>query len=78
MGLWKCGVASAVGIVLHVLAIILPKTPLPFYQAWDIKFLLLLIGFIFWGIVQAGNPIVESILADSVPTGEPDAPFLTA
>ena len=27
------------------------------------------VAYCFWGIAQAANPIIESILADSVPTG---------
>ena len=57
-------------IILILLAVALPKTPLPFYEDWDIKFFLFLLGFMLWGVVFAGNPIVETILADSVPTGE--------
>ena len=61
--------ASAVAIALLIAAVLAPKEPLGFAPSIDLKFGLLCLGYAFWGITQASNPIVESILADSVPTG---------
>lgn len=61
---------SAVAIALLIAAVLSPQQPLPAHPSVDLKYLLLCIGYAFWGVTQASNPIVESILADSVPTGE--------
>ena len=58
-------------IACTVTAVLLqPKTlHLPFLTT-DSKYLVLCCACILWGSAQAASPVVESLLADSVPTGK--------
>ena len=43
----------------------------------DAKYLLLCLAALLWGTSRAGGNVVDSSLADSVPTGVPDTTLLT-
>ena len=62
----------AVGaIACTVAAVLLQPTTLHIaYLTTDSKYLVLCCACILWGSAQAAGPVVESLLADSVPTGE--------
>lgn len=63
-------VVNALAIVLTVYAVLAPKTDVSLlHLTTDNKFLLLCGAMALWGAAYGSWPIVDSLFADSVPTG---------
>lgn len=68
-------VVNALAIILTVYAVLAPKHEVSMlHLTTDNKFLLLCGAMALWGATYGAWPIVDSLFADSVPTGAQSCP----
>lgn len=66
---WRAAVAVA--IAATAAAVVLPHGSIVVAgHDIDSRVLLLVLAMVLWGVAEGGGPVIESIFADSVPTGE--------
>lgn len=58
-----------VAIATTAAALLLPHWTIDIAAQVDSRVLLLMLAMVLWGVSEGGNPVIESIFADSVPTG---------